>query len=103
MVRPTDGGQPWMIDVPGSSDGGFITSPNIDCTRAASGAPIPGRPGVLYLVRSSRNLGAFREGELFAIIVDSPGLETASIWPKAFHDPRNTNNGATNLAEFTCP
>ncbi len=103
MVRPIDGGQPWMIDVPGSSDGGFITSPNIDCTRSAAGSAIAGRPGVLYVIRSSRNLGAFREGELFAIIVDSPGIETASLWPKAFHDPRNTNNSSTSLAEFACP
>ena len=33
-------------------------------------------------------------GKLYAVIVDGE-LDTSAPWPKAFHDPRNTNNAGT--------
>ncbi len=101
-VRPTDGGVPYSIFVPGATTG-FITSPTIDCTRSSSGVPVPGRPGVLYVIKSAVNQGPFREAVLYAIIVDSAGIDTTAAWPKYLHDPRNTNNAATDLSEFACP
>ena len=34
------------------------------------------------------------DGKLYAVIVDGQ-LDTSAPWPKAFHDPRNTNNAGT--------
>jgi hypothetical protein len=73
----------------------FEASPNIDCSRDVSGAPIPGRPGVLYV---ASNLG-----ELYALLVDDRGIDVNAPWPKYQHDPRNTGNADTPLAEFACP
>lgn len=70
------------------------SSPNIDCARATNGSKIAG-PGTLYY-------GA-NNGKLYAIIVDNPGIDTTSPWPKYQHDPRNTGSLSTPLSEFTCP
>jgi hypothetical protein len=72
----------------------IASSPNIDCARAANGIAISG-PGTLYY--GSNN------GKLYAIIVDNPGIDTTSPWPKYQHDPRNTGSLSTPLSEFTCP
>lgn len=101
-VMPLDGGSSWTIPVAGSS-GGLVTSPNIDCTRDTAGVPIPGRPGVLYVINSSTLPGTVPDAQLYAIIVDSAGIETRAVWPKALHDPRNTNNAGTDLSQFACP
>ncbi|HVE86580.1 MAG TPA: hypothetical protein VND93_27170, partial [Myxococcales bacterium] len=70
------------------------SSPNIDCARTATGAKQPG-PGTLYY-------GA-NNGKLYAIIIDNPGIDTTSPWPKYQHDPRNTGSLSTPLSEFSCP
>lgn len=70
------------------------SSPNIDCARAPNGSKLPG-PGTLYY-------GA-NNGKLYAIIVDNPGIDTTSPWPKYQHDPRNTGSLSTPLSEFACP
>lgn len=75
--------------------GTIESSPNIDCTRNASGAKVSGAPGVLYF--GSNN------GKLYAIIVDSRGIDTTAPWPKYQHDPRNTGNADTPWTEFACP
>ena len=74
-------------------DGGFVSSPAIDCSRSSAGAPIVG-PGVLYV---GANWG------LLSVFVDSKGLDTTAPWPKFGHDPRNTNNSSTPLPDFACP
>lgn len=72
------------------------SSPNIDCARRADGSKQTGRPpGTLYY-------GA-NNGKLYAIIVDNPGIDITSPWPKYQHDPRNTGSLSTPLSEFTCP
>ena len=70
------------------------SSPNIDCARNTDGSKRSG-PGTLYY-------GA-NNGKLYAIIVDNPGIDTTSPWPKYQHDPRNTGSLSTPLSEFTCP
>ena len=70
------------------------SSPNIDCARSTSGAKQSG-PGTLYY-------GA-NNGKLYAIIIDNPGIDTTSPWPKYQHDPRNTGSLSTSLSEFACP
>jgi hypothetical protein len=42
----------------------------------------------------STALFASADGKLYAVVVDGQ-LDTAAPWPKAFHDPRNTNNAGT--------
>ncbi|MGA9520195.1 MAG: hypothetical protein WBV82_01950 [Myxococcaceae bacterium] len=68
---------------------------NIDCARDAStGQKRPGVPGVLYVANSA--------GRLYALVVDSRGIDTTAPWPKYQHDPRNTGNADTALSEFAC-
>jgi hypothetical protein len=78
-----------------SPAGGSGVGPALDCSRNATGMPIPGRPGVLYVVTNS--------GSLFSFVVDSRGINTGAPWPKYQHDPRNTGNQQTPLAPFACP
>ena len=73
----------------------FEASPTLDCSRDPAGAIVAGRPGMLY--------AASRAGTLFAVIVDSRGLDTSAPWPKYQRDPRNTGNASTSLSEFSCP
>ncbi len=67
---------------------------NIDCSRDANGQKRPGAPGVLYVANTA--------GKLYALIVDSRGIDTTAPWPKYQHDPRNTGNADTSLGEFSC-
>jgi hypothetical protein len=73
----------WSAQV---SQGRFWASSTLDCSRQF------GR-GVLY--------AASDLGELFAVLVDSVGLDPASPWPKYQHDVRNTGNPATPIQ--SCP
>jgi hypothetical protein len=75
-----------------SSNGAFRASPTIDCVRD-SGVPISAKTGVLY--------AASQGGALFAVIVDSPGLDATAPWPKYQHDIRNTGNPNTPIS--SCP
>ncbi|MBK7863597.1 MAG: hypothetical protein IPJ65_34325 [Archangiaceae bacterium] len=102
-ARRLDGGADFPLLIPGAN-GGLANSPNLDCTRDDLGRPVPGRPGVLYFVSSSTTVpGEVRDVQLYAIVVDSAGIDTTAPWPMALHDPRHTNNAATDLAEFRCP
>jgi hypothetical protein len=51
----------------------------------------PGQPAGTVL---STAYVSSASGKLYAIIVDGE-LDTSAPWPKAFHDPRNTNNAGT--------
>lgn len=73
----------------------FEKAPLLDCARDASGAVLAGRPGRLVVAGSS--------GRLYSLIVDARGADPAAPWPLVFHDPANTNNTATPLANFSCP
>jgi hypothetical protein len=68
-------------------------SMNLDCARGPDGGVTPGMPGVLYAVT--------RNGNVHALIVDSPGLDPDAPWPKYQHDARNTGNPTTRLT--ACP
>lgn len=65
----------------------FLASPTIGCGSPASAL------GVLYV-------GSVL-GSLFAIVVDSPGLDSSAPWPKYQHDVRNTGNPTTPIQ--SCP
>jgi hypothetical protein len=78
-----------------SAGQGFDASPALDCARDGSGAPITGRPGMLYAVS--------RAGALTAVIVDSRGIDVHAPWPKHQRDPRNSSSADTQLQEFACP
>jgi hypothetical protein len=68
-------------------------SPALDCRRDSSGQGLTDKPlGTLYVGGSSR---------LFALIVDSAGLDPNAPWPKYQHDARNTGNPATPITN--CP
>jgi len=85
-------GPKWVGD---SLDGGmFNSSIALDCSRDG-GAPIPGRPGVLYVPDTQQNL--------FCVISDGRGIDPMSFWPKYQHDPRNTGNEQTPRMQFSCP
>jgi hypothetical protein len=62
-------------------------SPTIGC-----GAFV-GPLGVLYVGSVS--------GSLYALVVDSPGLDSTAPWPKYQHDVRNTGNPTTPIQ--SCP
>jgi len=51
----------------------------------------PGQPAGTVL---STAYVSSASGKLYAVIVDGE-LDTSAPWPKAFHDPRNTNNAGT--------
>ncbi|WP_434384191.1 hypothetical protein [Melittangium boletus] len=68
------------------------SSPTLDCSRDASGAAIPGAPGVLYVPAG---------GKLHAFVVDGAGLDSSARWPKYQHDARNTGNPDTVIPP--CP
>ena len=71
---------------------------NMDINRDALDPCGPGQPGVLYVAASS---GAATK--LYAVLVDSAGLERSAPWPRHQHDPANTGNPATQLTPWTCP
>ncbi len=92
VVRREDdfGNDAWSVDGLGAIE----ASLNIDCGRDSSGSERPGAPGVLYVANT--------DGELYALIVDSRGIDTTAAWPKYQHDPRNTGNADTPVSEFAC-
>jgi hypothetical protein len=79
----------WMATLEGVSSS---ASPTLDCARAATGAPAGGNLGVLYVPAGSK---------LYALIVDSPGLDGTAPWPKYQRDARNSGNPATPIT--SCP
>ena len=76
----------WTVSL-GSSES-FLGSPTIGC----SGRPAD-TEGVLYLPSVT--------GNLFSVVVDSPGLDPTAPWPKYQHDVRNTGNPTTPIQ--SCP
>ncbi|MBS1153473.1 MAG: cell surface protein [Myxococcaceae bacterium] len=82
----------WKISL-GTS---FDTSPALDCgPRLADGGVNPG-PGTLYLAGTG-------SGALYAIIVDSRGLDPTAPWPRFQRDTRNTGSVETPvIASGTC-
>ncbi len=73
--------------------GGAFTSPALDCARDNAGNVV-NKPGTLYV--------GSEDGKLYAIIVDSQGIETTAPWPKFHRDPRNTANGDADLSRYSC-
>lgn len=80
----------WTFDLGTEGSAGLA----IDCARFANGVRRPG-PGRLLIPTT--------QGKMFAIDVDSRGLNTSSPWPKYQRDPRNTGNANVSLAAFACP
>jgi outer membrane protein assembly factor BamB len=70
------------------SDGADVWSATLD-TGSLRPANIFTPPGQTANVMSTAYL-ASSSGKLFAVIVDGE-LDASAPWPKAFHDPRNTN------------
>ncbi|MBM4776620.1 MAG: hypothetical protein GQE15_02865 [Archangiaceae bacterium] len=85
----------WATPSDARLGGRFSSRLMLDCSRDGANAPIPGRPGVAYL------LGAPQQVQ--AIITDSRGLDVSQPWPMNGHDPRGTYNSSTPLAPFACP
>lgn len=85
----------WSTPADARLGGRFSSRLMLDCSRDGANAPIPGKPGVAYL------LGAPQQVQ--AIITDSRGLDVTQPWPMNGHDPRGTYNAATPLAPFACP
>jgi hypothetical protein len=52
--------------------------------------------GVLYIA-------ALNDAALTALVVDSPGLDGTSPWPRFHHDNGNTGNPETPLSPWSCP
>lgn len=85
----------WEVDVTAAplSLGGvnFAGAPTLDCNRPLSGGPgAAGKPGVLYLVSTG--------GDVVSILVDSPKLDSAAVWPKYQRDAANSGNPGLGLA-----
>jgi hypothetical protein len=71
----SDGGEVWSATL---EAGNALRAPNVHTPAGQGGAQL----SVAYLANAA--------GKLFAVIVDGR-LDEAAPWPKAFHDPRNTN------------
>ncbi|WP_375773432.1 PQQ-binding-like beta-propeller repeat protein [Archangium gephyra] len=68
-------------------------TPSLDCARQADGTPAAQSKGVLYVPAL--------DGRLYALVVDSPGLDKNAPWPKYQRDARNTGNSGTPITN--CP
>ncbi|MFY0571042.1 PQQ-binding-like beta-propeller repeat protein [Archangium lansingense] len=68
-------------------------SPSLDCARQADGTPVAQSKGLLYVPAL--------DGRLYALVVDSPGLDKNAPWPKYQRDARNTGNPGNPLTN--CP
>ncbi len=84
FIVPTKGGKLFAID----ADGAITWSASLDETTEL-------RTGNLYTADASSPImstGYFSasNGKLFAVVVDGQ-LDASAPWPKAFHDPKNTN------------
>jgi hypothetical protein len=89
--------QEWYWDVPNAPTETVGAQINLDKNRDAADPCGSGQPGVLYVVTST---GA--QTSVYAILVDSKGVEATAPWPRFQHNPGNTGNRATGLADWTC-
>ncbi|WP_242360322.1 pyrrolo-quinoline quinone [Anaeromyxobacter sp. SG17] len=80
-IRESDGSIAWSVKL--SAAGAALQPANIYTP--------PGQPAGAVM---STAYVAGADGKLYAVIVDGE-LDTSAPWPKAFHDPRNTNNAGT--------
>jgi hypothetical protein len=75
--------------------GAAEASPALDCLRDDTGAQVAGSPlGMLYVAAGRR---------LYALLVDSPALDTSAPWPKFQRDARNSGNPAGALTSCQVP
>lgn len=89
LLVPTEGGEIYAIN----ADGTVAWSATLGAGPALRAPNIYTPPGQTGPVMSTAYVpGA--DGKLYAIVVDGQ-LDTSAPWPKAFHDPRNTNNAGT--------
>ena len=72
-----------------ASDGSAVWSTTLDDGNALRAPNIYTPPGQTSNVMSTAYV-ASSSGKLFAVIVDGQ-LDASAPWPKAFHDPKNTN------------
>jgi hypothetical protein len=79
-IRQSDGSVAWGQTI--SATNAPLQPPNVSTSAGQSGRPL----STAYV--------AGEDGKLYAVIVDGE-LDTSAPWPKAFHDPRNTNNAGT--------
>ncbi len=80
-VRESDGGIAWSVKL--SAAGAALQPANIYTS--------PGQPAGAVM---STAYVSGADGKLYAVVVDGQ-LDSSAPWPKAFHDPRNTNNAGT--------
>jgi hypothetical protein len=88
----------WAGLFPSPAVAAAISQLNLDINRSSTTPCATGAPGVLYV--ASTNNGVTR---LHALLVDSRGLDKAAPWPRYQHNPANSGNAATGLANWTCP
>jgi hypothetical protein len=77
---------------------GAVAQLNLDINRDAVSPCGTGQPGVLYIAATRSNVTT-----LYAVLVDSAGLDRNAPWPRHQRDPSNTGNPATALTSWTCP
>lgn len=90
------GGWQWSGLLPATTR---ISQLNLDVDRSSTGKRCDaGRPGVLYVsaVQGSN-------ARLYAVLVESQGVDGTAPWPRHQHDPANTGNAQTPLSPWTCP
>ncbi|WP_434391122.1 PQQ-binding-like beta-propeller repeat protein [Melittangium boletus] len=80
----------WKLN---DSVGRAQVSPALDCSRQPDGAPMAQDKGILYVPAI--------DGHLYALVVDSPGLDKTAPWPKYQHDARNSGNFSSPITN--CP
>jgi outer membrane protein assembly factor BamB len=86
LLAPTAGGKLFAL----RSDGSEVWSAALESGKAIRPGNIHTPPGQTAPVSSTAYF-ASESGKLFAVIVDGQ-LDASAPWPKAFHDPRNTNH-----------
>ncbi len=88
----------WGAGVLPANVDGAISQLNLDIDRSSATPCAAGQPGVLYVAATRSNVTT-----LYALLVDSQGVDRSAPWPRHQHDPANTGNPATSLAPWSCP
>jgi hypothetical protein len=88
----------WGSGILPSGSDTALSQLNLDINRDSAMPCAAGQSGVLYVSGTSSNVTT-----LYALYVDSQGVDRNAPWPRYQHDPANTGNAATSLTPWSCP
>jgi len=97
--RVSDVSEAWNASLATLSGSGVVSQPALDVYRTALGTKDCSKPlGVLYVLTKRGSTATLR-----AILVDSPGLDSAAPWPKYQLRKGSSGNASLPLGPWVCP